>query len=94
MASKPDTKTAMKALITEIRSAIAFDTPIDRLCDGPCTGCSRKLLEYLDMTLAEKEALLAAGYQPALGEITRLKKKAVKIHSVLTQNGLIKAPDK
>lgn len=94
MANKPDTKTAMENLIVEIRSTIPFDTPIDQLCDGPCTGCSKKLLDYLDMELEEKESLLTTGHQPALGEINRLKKTAMKIHGVLTQNGLIETTDK
>lgn len=93
MANKPDTKTAMENLIVEIRSAIPFDTPIDQLCDGPCTGCSKKLLDYLDMALEEKETLLSTGHNPTLGEINRLKKTAMKIHGVLVQNGLVKIAD-
>jgi hypothetical protein len=94
MTSKPDTKEAMGNLIEQIRTTIPFDTPIDKLCNGPCTGCSKKLMDYLDMELEEKETLLATGHHPSLGEINRLKKTALKIHSVLMQNGLIDNTDK
>ena len=93
IASKPDTVEAMVRLISQIRSTVPFDTPIEELCNGPCTGCSKKLMDYLDMELEEKEALLTAGHNPTLGEINRLKKTAVKIHSVLVQNGLIDTTD-
>ena len=79
----------MGRLISHIRSAIPFDTPMEELCNGPCTGCSKKLMDYLDMELEEKEALLETGHNPTLGEINQLKKTAVKIHTVLVQNGLI-----
>ncbi len=93
METKPDTKEAMRNLIKDIRLGIPFDTPVAELCNGPCTGCSKKLMDYLDMELEEKEALLTAGHSPTLGEINRLKKTAVKIHSVLVQNGLIGTTD-
>ncbi len=90
MVTKPDTKTAMQTLISDIRKAVPFDTPMEKLCDGPCTGCSKKLLDYLDMQLEEKEAELNAGLIPNLGELNRLKKSAMKIHATLIKNGLIK----
>ncbi|WP_236588734.1 hypothetical protein [Amphritea japonica] len=90
MESKPDTKEAMRNLIKDIRSGIPFDTPVAEMCNGPCTGCSKKLMDYLDMELEEKETLLATGHNPTLGEINRLKKTAIKIHGVLSQNGLVK----
>ena len=90
MITKPDTQTAMRNLIADIRSAIPFDTPQEKLCNGPCTGCAKKLLDYLDMELEEKEAAINAGHIPGLGEINRLKKSAVKIHAALNKNGLIR----
>ncbi|WP_299203051.1 hypothetical protein [uncultured Amphritea sp.] len=80
----------MQTLISDIRKAVPFDTPMEKLCDGPCTGCSKKLLDYLDMQLEEKEAELNAGLIPNLGELNRLKKSAMKIHATLIKNGLIK----
>ena len=93
METKPDTKEAMKNLIEAIRLGIPFDTPIAEMCNGPCTGCSKKLMDYLDMELEEKETLLSTGHNPTLGEINRLKKTAMKIHGVLAQNGLVKIAD-
>ncbi|WP_231902169.1 hypothetical protein [Neptuniibacter pectenicola] len=52
---KPDTTEAMQTLIKQIREAIPFDTPIALMCNGPCTGCAKKLLDYLDMELLDKE---------------------------------------
>ncbi|MBN1005950.1 hypothetical protein [Amphritea pacifica] len=89
MITKPNTQTAMRNLIADIRDAIPFDTPIEKLCNGPCTGCSKKLLDYLDMQLEEKEAEIDAGHIPSFGELNRLKKSALKIHATLMKNGLI-----
>lgn len=90
MLTKPDTQIAMRKLIADIRSAIPFDTPQEKLCNGPCTGCAKKLLDYLDMQLEEKESEINAGIIPNLGELNRLKKSAMKIHATLIKNGLIK----
>ncbi|UTW03377.1 hypothetical protein KDX31_19025 [Amphritea atlantica] len=90
MITKPDTPIAMRKLIADIRSAIPFDTPQEKLCNGPCTGCAKKLLDYLDMQLEEKESEINAGIIPNLGELNRLKKSAMKIHATLIKNGLIK----
>lgn len=89
MASKPDTQTAMRKLIDDIRAGIPFDTPMEDLCNGPCTGCSKKLLDFLDTMLEEKETDLNNGHIPALGEISHLKKTAFKVRGVLLKNGLI-----
>nr|WP_320136402.1 hypothetical protein [uncultured Amphritea sp.] len=89
MTKKPDTQTAMRKLIADIRAGIPFDTPMKDLCNGPCTGCSKKLLDYLDTELEEKEAALDAGYKPDFGDLNRLKKTALKIRGVLVKNGLI-----
>ena len=86
---KPDTRTAMQTLINQIRLAIPFDTPMEKLCNGPCTGCSKKLLEYLDMELEEWEQKLASGETPNLGEINKLAKTSKKIYSILQKNDLI-----
>lgn len=87
---KPDTTTAMNSLIEQIREAIPFDTPQEELCDGPCTGCPKKLMEYLDTQLEECESDIAVGEKPSLGDLQRLAKTSRKIHAVLKKNGLIK----
>ncbi|RTE65441.1 hypothetical protein EH243_12300 [Amphritea opalescens] len=89
MTKKPDTDIAMRKLIADIRTAIPFDTPMKDLCNGPCTGCSKKLLDYLDTELEERETALNSGYKPDFGDLNRLKKTALKIHGVLIKNGLM-----
>ncbi|WP_417225782.1 hypothetical protein [Amphritea sp.] len=90
MANKPDAQTAMRILISDIRAGIPFDTPMEELCNGPCTGCSKKLLDFLDTQLEEKETEINSGHIPALGELNRLKKTALKVRTTLIKNGLIK----
>jgi hypothetical protein len=86
---KPDTTEAMQTLIKQIREAIPFDTPIALMCNGPCTGCTKKLLDYLDMELLDKEKNLQDGEVPNLGEIDKLAKTAKKIYRSLQKNGLV-----
>ncbi|MCW8886914.1 MAG: hypothetical protein OQK12_16940 [Motiliproteus sp.] len=80
---------AMTQLIGDVRNAIPFDTPLSRLCDGPCTGCSKKLLEFLDTELEDWELRLRQGDVPTLGDIQRLAKRSRKIYGVLRRNGLV-----
>lgn len=86
---KPNTQVAMQRLIAEIRRAIPTDIPLERLCAGPCTGCPKKLLEYLDAELCDWEIRLNRDEQPRLGDLSRLAKSARKIHRVLQRNGVL-----
>jgi len=86
---KPDTSTAMTNLIEQVRETIDFDIPIARLCDGPCTGCSKKLLEFLDIELEEWETRLAQDEKPGLGDIQKLAKTSKKVYTVLKKNGIV-----
>ncbi len=87
--AKPDPRTAMQNLISEIRNTLPFDMPVAELCSGICRGCSKKLLDYLDMELAEWEDRLAAGDIPSLGDINQLASSSQKIYKVLQRNGLV-----
>ncbi|MEH6628897.1 MAG: hypothetical protein V7739_20855 [Motiliproteus sp.] len=80
---------AMAELITQVRTAVPFDTPMSELCDGPCTGCSKKLLDFLDQELEEWETRLGRGENPTFGDLQRLGKQSQKIYRVLQRNGLI-----
>jgi hypothetical protein len=86
---KPDTLTAMTELIRQIRETIPFDTPESALCAGTCRGCSKKLLDFLDMEVEEWERNLESGDCPSLGDIERLAKRSEKIYFALKQNGLV-----
>lgn len=86
---KPDTQTAMRNLIAQVRTTFPFDLPEANLCTGVCQGCSLKLLEFVGMELAGWEARLAEGEKPNLGDLDRLAKICKKTYRVLERNGLM-----
>ncbi len=86
---KPDTKTAMRRLIAQLREAIPFGLTDDQICGDSCEGCSSKLLTYLETELDSWESRLADGVVPTLGDLDRLAKQGRKIHRVLQQNGVL-----
>lgn len=92
-ASKPPVSQAMVELIHQVRHEIPFDIPTDELCKGPCKGCPKKLLEYLDMELEEWEYRLESCEQPRLGDIQRLARRSKKIYRSLEKNGLLGGGD-
>jgi hypothetical protein len=86
---KPDTRTAMRNLIRQVREALPFDVPQARACTGSCQGCSQKLLDYLETELAGWETRLDQGERPNFGDLSRLANTGRKIHRVLVKNGVI-----
>lgn len=86
---KPDTRTAIRQLIKQVRAAIPFDAAQARVCSGDCSGCSQKLLDDLEGELAAWEQRLAEGDRPSLADLSRLAKTARKIHGVLVRNGIL-----
>ncbi len=86
---KPDISTAMRQLIEQIREALPFDAPEAQVCQGPCEGCSMKLLDYLDMELQDWEQRLAQGEKPGLADYSKLAKTGQRVHRVLEKNGLL-----
>ncbi|MEH6576871.1 MAG: hypothetical protein V7731_07295 [Amphritea sp.] len=86
---KPGTSIAMNNLIGQVREIIPFDIPPAQLCDGPCTGCPKKLIEYLDTELEEWEYRLEQNETPSLGDVHTLGKTSKKIYAVLKKNDLI-----
>lgn len=86
---RPDPGTAMHGLIREIRTRVPFATPEASLCRGPCRGCSKKLLEFLDTELEEWEGRLEEGEMPRFGDLKRLEKLATKVMAALRRNGLV-----
>ncbi|WP_246722989.1 hypothetical protein [Aliikangiella sp. G2MR2-5] len=79
----------MIQLIAQVRDAIPFDTPESSLCRGPCLGCSKKLIEFLDDKLCDWESRLDTGEVPNLGEISKLARMSKKIYDVLAINGFV-----
>jgi len=85
---KPDTATAMRELIEQVRDTIPFDRPEAQVCTGLCTGCSVKLLDYLDAQLSDWETRLVAGERPSLADLSRLGRTCRKVNRALAANGL------
>ncbi len=86
---KPDAPTAMRQLIAQIRETLPFDAPQAQVCQGPCEGCSMKLLDYLDSELSGWEQRLDQGERPGLAELSQLARTARRVHRVLQKNGLL-----
>lgn len=80
---KPDTLSAMRSLINEVRTVIPFDLPEEAICSGVCRGCAKKLLEFLDAELSEWECRLDAGEVPRLGDVQQLGRCCRKVHVAL-----------
>lgn len=78
----------MQQLISQIRVEIPLDIPEATLCRGPCIGCSKKLMEFLDQELESQQQDLDQGEVPTLGQIHKLARLAEKVHKVLVKNGL------
>jgi hypothetical protein len=86
--SKPDSTTAMRLLIAQVRNVVPFDMPEAQVCVGTCDGCSLKLLEFLGDELDGWEARLDAGERPDLKDLSRLATTSRKVYLVLARNGL------
>lgn len=91
-ARKPDTASAMRAIIGEARRALPFHLPAAELCAGPCQGCPKKLLEFIDGELFDWTERLDRGEIPTLGDVSALGKRCRKIYAAIAKNGLIQ-PD-
>jgi hypothetical protein len=80
----------MRHLVAEVREALPFHLPPERLCDGACSGgCALKLLEYLDGELEHWASRVDAGETPNFGDLARLEKTSRKIYRVLARKGLV-----
>jgi hypothetical protein len=86
---KPDTQTAMRQLIEQIRITLPFNLSDEERCGDSCQGCSSKLLIYLETELDEWEVKLDQGIVPGFADLSRLAGQAKKIAAVLKRNGLI-----
>ena len=86
---KPDTQTAMRDLIRQVRTAMPFSDPAAQECPDLCKGCTPKLLAQLESELDDWQQRLREGETPTLGDIDRLAKMSKKIYRVLQENGLI-----
>lgn len=83
----------MQDLITEIRRTLPFDAAEAQVCQGPCDGCSLKLLNFLDSELDGWQQRLNDGEKPGFKELSGLLKTARKVRKVIERNGLAHASD-
>lgn len=79
----------MHRLIAQIRKAMPFGAPEAQRCPDSCSGCSAKLLAYLETEIDSWETRLAEGAQPNFGDLSRLARTGRKVHAVLLRNGLV-----
>ena len=86
---KPELRTAMRRLITQIRDTLPFDGVESDFCSDTCRGCSVKLLDFLLIEIDDWEYKLDQGETPSFKDIDKLAKTAKKIHAVLVKNQLI-----
>ena len=86
---KPDTSTAMRQLIQDVKGAMPFDLPSGQLCGGLCVGCPKKLLNYLEDELARWQSFLDDGAVPSLGDLNRLGRCSQKVYCALQKNQLV-----
>lgn len=86
---KPDTRTAMYQLIRQVRTAFPFDASETSLCSDECSGCSKKLLEFVSMELDDWETKLDDGARPGLADLDRMARTCRKVYEVLQRNELI-----
>ncbi|MCF7980414.1 MAG: hypothetical protein K9K86_00410 [Pseudomonadales bacterium] len=87
---KPDTRQAMLSMINEARASIPFGLSEAELCSGICHGCSKKLLNFLEMELNSWEYRLNQGESPTFGDLQQLAKISRKIYNALAKSGLIR----
>lgn len=86
---RPSPRIAMQQLITQVRDTLPFHLPPSELCQHSCTGCPKKLIEFMETELGEQEMRLDAGDAPTLGDINRLARTSRKVYNVMQKNGLV-----
>jgi len=86
---KPDAKTAMTLLLQQINDSFPFAMPEAEICAGKCTGCPKKVLEYLSSEVDYYQAQLDDQQTPLLGDISRLALVAKKSYRSLARNKLV-----
>jgi hypothetical protein len=85
---KPSVDIAMRGLIQRIRAELPFDLPEAQICNGPCQGCSLKLLGFLESELDDWQERLAQGGKPGLAELSQLMRTSRKVGRVLEKAGV------
>jgi len=79
----------MKILIKQIQTVLPFDKPEHEICEGKCTGCPKKMLEYMGSELDHHQCQLDNDETPTLGELNDLVRIAKKVHRNMARNNLV-----
>lgn len=88
---KPKTDVVMINIIQQIRETFPFELSEEELCADTCSyGCTKKLLEYIQMEVTQWEQRLEVGEMPNFRDIQKLSKTGMKIYRVLERNNLVK----
>jgi hypothetical protein len=80
---RPDSTTAMRILIAQIRTALPLDAPAVPECSGDCQRCAVKLLEFLTLELDSWELRLAQQERPTLADLSQLVRHARAVQAVV-----------
>lgn len=88
---KPDLNSAMLNLIEEVKNELPLYEPETFICGpkGNCTGCSKKLLEMVDMEIMYWEHKISMGQGPNFEELRRFGKLCSSVRRGLERNGLV-----
>lgn len=92
---KPKTDVVMVNMIEQVRDSFPFELSEEELCAETCShGCPKKLMEYMQLEIAEWEQRLEEGETPNFCDIQKFSKTGRKIYRVLEKNDLVNGDDK
>lgn len=83
---KPNTQIAMQSLINQIKATIPLNLEEAQLCQGQCLGCSKKMLEMLDVEISYWQYSDAI---PSLKDLKNLEKIGQRTYKILKRNQLL-----
>jgi len=82
----PDTATALRRLIVQVRETLPFDAQELRECSGDCANCRARLLDFLAGELEAWERRLDLGVVPGLADLSRLAQTSREVDSALRRD--------
>lgn len=86
-ARKPNSATAMRLAIEQMRASLPFEAPAAQSCTGICQDCAMKSLAFLAAELDTWEHRLNAGATPSLKDLSCLIAVGRHVHDELQRNG-------
>ncbi|KJF82404.1 hypothetical protein C0W92_07435 [Photobacterium angustum] len=91
MNKKPDRKTAMLSIISQVKEQFPLYDESTFVCgpDNKCVGCPKKLLELVDTDLTYWESAISRGETPQFDEIRRFGKLCNNVRRALVRNNII-----